>query len=183
MGMSTEIGKISIVEFLTTERGRLIRYVRHLIDDAAERDGEDIVQDVALNLFSRADVLMPIETLSAYVYQSLRNRVIDYLRRRRDVVSLDESIDEDGGSSLIQELSETMSDGEKEVTRAELRKSIVSAIDQLPGEQKAVVIETELNGRSFRDLSREWGIPIGTLLARKSRALAKIRESLREFKP
>jgi RNA polymerase sigma factor (sigma-70 family) len=183
MGMSTEIGKISIVEFLTTERGRLIRYVRHLIDDAAERDGEDIVQDVALNLFSRADVLMPIETLSAYVYQSLRNRVIDYLRRRRDVVSLDESIDENGESSLIQELSETLSDGEKEVTRDELRKSIVSAIDQLPGEQKAVVIETELNGRSFRDLSREWGIPIGTLLARKSRALAKIRESLREFKP
>jgi len=181
--MSTEMGRISIVEFLTTERGRLIRYVRHLIDDAAERDGEDIVQDVALNLFSRADVLMPIETLSAYVYQSLRNRVIDYLRRRRDVVSLDESIDENGESSLIQQLSDTLSDVEKEVTRAELRKSIVSAIDQLPGEQKAVVIETELNGRSFRELAKEWGIPIGTLLARKSRALAKIRESLREFKP
>ena len=181
--MSAEMGKISIAEFLTTERGRLIRYVRHLIDDAAERDGEDIVQDVALNLFSRADVLMPIETLSAYVYQSLRNRVIDYLRRRRDVVSLDESIDENGESSLVQQLSDTLSDVEKEVTRAELRKSIVSAIEQLPGEQKAVVIETELNGRSFRDLSREWGIPIGTLLARKSRALAKIRESLREFKP
>jgi len=183
MSMSTEMGRISIVEFLTTERGRLIRYVRHLIDDAAERDGEDIVQDVALNLFSRADVLMPIETLSAYVYQSLRNRVIDYLRRRRDVVSLDESIDENGESSLIQQLSDTLSDVEKEVTRAELRKSIVSAIDQLPGEQKAVVIETELNGRSFRELAKEWGIPIGTLLARKSRALAKIRESLREFKP
>ena len=183
MSMSTEMGRISIVEFLTTERGRLIRYVRHLIDDAAERDGEDIVQDVALNLFSRADVLMPIETLSAYVYQSLRNRVIDYLRRRRDVVSLDESIDENGESSLIQQLSDTLSDVEKEVTRAELRKSIVSAIEQLPGEQKAVVIETELNGRSFRELAKEWGIPIGTLLARKSRALAKIRESLREFKP
>jgi RNA polymerase sigma factor (sigma-70 family) len=183
MGMSAEIGKISIAEFLTTERGRLIRYVRHLIDDTAERDGEDIVQDVALNLFSRADVLMPIETLSAYFYQSLRNRVIDYLRRRRDVVSLDESIDENGESSLVQQLSETLSDVEKEVTRAELRKSIVSAIERLSGEQKAVVIETELNGRSFRDLSREWGIPIGTLLARKSRALAKIRESLWEFKP
>ena len=183
MGMSAEMGKISIAEFFTTERNRLIRYVRHLIDDAADRDGEDIVQDVALNLFSRADVLMPIETLSAYVYQSLRNRVIDYLRRRRDVVSLDESIDENGELSLVQQLSDSLSDVEKEVTRAELRKSIVSAIEELPGEQKAVVIETELNGRSFRDLSREWGIPIGTLLARKSRALAKIRESLREFKP
>ena len=49
MSMSAQTDKMSIVEFLTTERGRLIRYVRHLIDDAAERDGEDIVQDVALN--------------------------------------------------------------------------------------------------------------------------------------
>jgi RNA polymerase sigma factor (sigma-70 family) len=183
MGMSAQTGKMFIAEFFTTERDRLIRYVRHLINDAAERDGEDIVQDVALTLFSRADVLMPIETLSAYVYQSLRNRVIDYLRRRRNVVSLDDSIDENGESSLVQQLSETLSDAEKEVSRAELRKSIVSAIESLSGEQKAVVIETELNGRSFRDLSIEWGIPIGTLLARKSRALAKIRESLLEFKP
>jgi RNA polymerase sigma factor (sigma-70 family) len=183
MGMNAEVGKVSIAEFLTTERKRLIRYVRHLIDDAAERDGEDIVQDVALNLFSRADVLMPIETMSAYVYRSLRNRVIDYLRKRRNTVSLDESIDESGELSLTQQLSEALYDVEKEVTRAELRKSIVNAIEHLPGEQKAVVIETELNGRSFRDLSREWGIPIGTLLARKSRALVKIRELLQEFKP
>jgi RNA polymerase sigma factor (sigma-70 family) len=181
--MSVQPPKVSIVEFLTSERSRLIHYVRRLIHDSAERDGEDIVQDVALNLLSRADVLMPIETLSAYVYQSLRHRVIDYLRRRRNVVSLDESIDEDGGSSLVQQLSENLPDVEKEVARAELRKSIVNAIERLPGEQKAVVLETELNGRSFRDLSIEWGIPIGTLLARKSRALAKIRELLLEFKP
>jgi RNA polymerase sigma factor (sigma-70 family) len=183
MGMGAQTGKMSIAEFLTAERDRLIGYVRHLIDDAAERDGEDIVQDVALNLFSRADVLMPIETLSAYVYQSLRNRVIDYLRQRKNVISLDESIDENGESSLLQRLSDSLSDAEKEVSRAELRKLIVNAIEHLPSEQKAVVIETEFNGQSFRDLSRDWGIPIGTLLARKSRALAKIRESLREFKP
>jgi RNA polymerase sigma factor (sigma-70 family) len=181
--MSKQNGKISISEFLTTERKRLVRYVRHRIDDTAERDGEDIVQDVALNLFNRADVLMPIETLSAYIYQSLRNRVTDYLRQRKNAISLDASVDEYGESSLIQQLSETISDVEIEVTRAELRRSIVSAIECLPGEQKAVVIETEFNGRSFRDLSREWGIPMGTLLARKSRAMAKIRESLWEFKP
>jgi RNA polymerase sigma-70 factor (ECF subfamily) len=75
MGMSGQTGKMSIAEFLTSKRKKLISFVHHLIDDAAERDGEDIVQDVALKLLSRADVLMPIETLSAYVYQFLRNRV------------------------------------------------------------------------------------------------------------
>ena len=126
---------------------------------------------------------MPIEALSAYVYQSLRNRVTDYLRRRRNVVSLDEPIDDQDGTSLVDQVSSSLADVEEEVARSELRKSIFEAIDRLPDEQKAVVIETELNGRSFRDLSEEWEIPVGTLLARKSRAIAKVRESLQDLRP
>lgn len=181
--MSQHIGKMAIAQFLSAEHERLTGYVRRLIDDTAERDGEDIVQDVALSLFNRADVLMPIEALSAYVYQSLRNRVIDYLRRRRNVVSLDEPVGEEDGPSFVDQISDTFADVEKEVTRSELRANVFEAIESLPDEQKAVIIETELNGRSFRELSEEWEIPIGTLLARKSRALAKMRASLRDLRP
>ena len=113
--MSQHIGKMAIAQFLSAEHERLTGYVRRLIDDTAERDGEDIVQDVALSLFNRADVLMPIEALSAYVYQSLRNRVIDYLRRRRNIVSLDEPIDEEDGPSFVDQISDTFADVEKEV--------------------------------------------------------------------
>jgi RNA polymerase sigma factor (sigma-70 family) len=173
----------TVGDFFSAERNRLVSYVRRLIDDTAERDGEDIVQDVALSLFDRADVLMPIEAVSAYVYQSLRHRVIDHLRRRRDIVSLDQPLDDEGGSSLLDQLSGALPDVEEEATRFELRRKIYEAIEGLPDQQKAIVIETELNGRSFRDLSGEWGIPVGTLLARKSRALARVRESLQEFKP
>jgi RNA polymerase sigma factor (sigma-70 family) len=180
--MSPEIRKAAMAQFLATEHKRLIGYVRRLIDDAADRDGEDIVQDVALSLFNRMDVLVPIETLSAYVYHSLRNRVTDYLRRRRPMISLDEPIGVDYDLSLIHHIVDDLTDVEEEVTRGELRRNIVAAIDRLPDEQKAVVIETELNGRSFRELSGEWNVPLGTLLARKSRAIAKVRESLRDFR-
>jgi RNA polymerase sigma factor (sigma-70 family) len=181
--MSELSAKISIAQFLTSERDRLVGYVRHLIDDAGDRDGEDIVQDVALNLYCRADVLMPIETISSYVYQSLRNKVTDYLRRRKNMVFLDEPADNDTELSLICALSDNIANVEKEVTRSELREKIFSAIDSLSNIEKAIVIETELNGRSYRELSEEWGIPLGTLLARKSRALVKMRELLQEFKP
>ena len=80
-------------------------------------------------------------------------------------------------------LQEEDLDFEKEVTRAELRETIFEAIDGLPDDQKAIVVETEMNGRTFRELSDEWGIPLGTLLARKSRAIAKVRDALKEFKP
>lgn len=181
--MSPDARKTALAQFLAAEHKRMTGYVRRFIDDAADRDGEDIVQDVALSLFDRADVLMPIEAVSAYVYRSLRNRVIDYIRRRRPTISLDDPGEGEGYHSLVNQIVDKLADVEEEASRRELRSGLVAAIDSLPDEQKAIVIETELNGRSFRELSDEWGIPVGTLLARKSRAVTKIRELLHSFKP
>jgi len=156
----------SINEFFRTEYSRLVRFVRRLIDDAADRDAEDIVQDVMLGLFDKADVTAPIENLSAYIFSSLRNRVTDMFRRKRDVASL---------ATLVHESVEDATDV---LEKKELREFMVKAIENLSDEQRAVVIATEFEDRSFRDLSEEWEIPIGTLLARKSRALKKIKREL-----
>jgi len=44
-----------IAAFIKAERSALVGYVRALIGDAADRDGEDIVQDVMTGLLDRAD--------------------------------------------------------------------------------------------------------------------------------
>jgi len=155
-----------INEFFRTEYSRLVRFVRRLIDDAADRDAEDIVQDVMLGLFDKADITVPIENLSAYIYRALRNRVTDMFRRKRDVESLAE---------LVHESVEDASDA---LEQKEVRELVIRAIENLSDEQRAVVIATEFEDRSFRELSEEWKIPIGTLLARKSRALQKIKSEL-----
>lgn len=153
-------------EFFQKEYFRLVRYVRRLIDDAADRDAEDIVQDVMLSIFDKADVTIPIENLAAYVYRSLRNKVIDVFRKKKDVVLLSDVI------------GESKYDTEREVERKELMDHVFRAIDSLPPGQRGILIATEFEGRSFRELSEEWEVPIGTLLARKSRALQHIREKL-----
>jgi RNA polymerase sigma factor (sigma-70 family) len=181
--MSSTPLKASIAQFFIDERDRLVRYARRLIDDNAERDGEDIVHDVVLSLLGRAELLEPIESLSAYVYESLRHRVIDHLRNRRFSVPFDESDNEGDALSFEYALFEDRADLEREATLAELRRSIVEAIEALPEDQQRIIVETEMKGRTFRELSEEWAVPVGTLLARKSRAIAKVRESLREFKP
>ena len=86
-----------IAHFIMNERERLVRYIHRYIDDTAEWSGEDIVQDVMLNIFDMSDFTVPIENLTAYVYQSIRNRIIDYLRKRRGHISLDaENLNYDG---------------------------------------------------------------------------------------
>lgn len=169
------------VAFVAKEREKLIAYVRRRINDAADRDGEDIVQDVILNLFNQADVSEPIEHLAAYIYQSLRHRVTDYLRKRRQILSLDADFWDTDELHLSTLLSGTEYDPNNEEFRLDIRRRLFAALEGLEDEQRAVVIATELEGRTIRSLSESWHVPMGTLLARKSRALRRIRKALADI--
>jgi RNA polymerase sigma factor (sigma-70 family) len=173
--MSTKTRR-SIAEFFRDEHRHLVRFVRQLIDDTAAQDGEDIVQDVALNLFRKADVMAPIEDLAAYVNRALRNKVIDEFRaRREDVVALDTRVADDSRLTLADVLHDARENVLHAMEHHELKQRLFSAIEALPLAQKAVIIETEFEGRSFRELAETWNVPVGTLLARKSRGIQAIR--------
>lgn len=166
--------------FFKEEYRAMLAYVRGHIHDAAERDGEDIVQDVMLRLFEAPDPGLPIENLAAYVYRALRNRVIDLLRARRRgrERSIEEPVHADEDISLRDMLEDARIDVPRDMEREELRRDLFDAIEELPDEQREVLVLTEFEGWSFRELSEATGTPIGTLLARKSRALGKIRKRL-----
>lgn len=170
-------------EFFSRERKRLVAYVRTLIDDASDRDGEDILQDVALGIFDKGDIAAPIENLSAYVYQALRNRVVDYFRRRRKTVSIDEELPDYQGFMLADVLSDLRNDASEALTREEIGRDLTCVIAMLEEKYWSVFVATEIEGYTFQELSEEWMLPIGTLLSRKSRAMKKIRESLCEIDP
>lgn len=155
-----------VSEFFRTERKKLVNYVRGRIDDAADRDAEDIVQDVMLNLFDKADISIPIENLAAYIYQSLRNRITDLFRKRKKVYSLKKVVQDTGY------------DPGKIVENRDLQEKVLDAIHSLNKEERDILLATEFDDKTFRELSEQWGVPLGTLLARKSRALKKTRKQL-----
>ncbi|HEY9594073.1 MAG TPA: sigma-70 family RNA polymerase sigma factor [Spirochaetia bacterium] len=164
--MSAETQKKRIAGFFASEWSRLVGYVRAWIDDAADRDAEDMVQDLVESMFERADDAQPVEDLSAYIYRSLRNRIVDAYRRKRRTEELPEDLAD--MAPLVEE----------ELEADEERDALLAAIDELPAAQREVLVATELEGRSFKELAAEWNVPIGTLLARKHRAVNALRETL-----
>lgn len=183
MSLMSQKQQASWTDFFSRERKRLVGYVRSLIDDAADREGEDIVQDVALSLFDGADVAAPIENFSAYVYQALRNRVVDKLRSRREHDSLDAPLPGDTGLVLTDILSDLKYNAATDAERKEIGRDIEAAVEELDDSSREIFLATELNGLTFRELSEDWDIPIGTLLARKSRAMKKLRDALCAMDP
>lgn len=160
----------------------MLAYVRGLVRDTAERDGEDIVQDVMLRLLDAPDPARHIEDLAAYVYRALRNRVIDVLRGSRSERSLDAPALKGEENTLLDTLEDARINPARDLDRADLRQALFDAIDGLPDEQREALVLTEFEGWSFRELSEATGTPVGTLLARKSRALARIRRSMEEYR-
>ena len=170
-----------IAHFIMNERERMVRYIHRYIDDTDEWSGEDIVQDVMLNIFNRADFTIPIENLTAYVYQSIRNRIIDYLRKRKDHISLDaENLNYDG-LSLADILPDPRYKKDNVDLRIEIRQRFFQALEKLNDKERDLVISTELENRSFKEMAEVLGVPVGTLLARKSRAMKKIRKELSDL--
>jgi RNA polymerase sigma factor (sigma-70 family) len=171
-----------IADFFKKEKDRLVNYVRRRAQDTAQRDGEDVVQDVMLNLFDSTDVTAPIENLAAYVYRSLYNRVVDILRKPRRTLSLDAEIDHETDRSFRDVLLDIRYDAFSEMQKKELRARIFEAVDLLNPALRAVFIATEFEGRTFRELSEIWEEPIGTLLSRKRRAVQKVKSALKDLK-
>ena len=60
-----------------------------------------------------------------------------------------------------------------------LLAALQGALDALPHSQRSVFLAHEIEGRSFRQIAAETGVPLNTLLARKRYAVLFLRERLR----
>ena len=173
--------RVKLAVFFSGEYRRMTSFVRRIIDDTADYDGEDIVQDVITGIFEAADITRPIENMAAYVYRSLRNRVIDIIRGRKTTLSLN-AVNPDTGTALGDLLEDIRYDTEGEFFIQALREELFASIEKLPEDQKAIVIMTEFEGMSYRSISEKTGVPVGTLLSRKSRALDSIRAEMNKYR-
>ena len=176
--MADSSEKLRLAEFFRTEYHRLVGFVRRRVDEIAAQDAEDVVHDVAVQIFDRADITVPIENLSAYVYRALQNRIVDYFRKRRSGIVKREYAPEMELPSLKQVVESSGYDSAPEVRQMEIAHDLYSLLDGLGDEERNLIIATDIEGHTFGHLSRIWNIPVNTLLSRKSRALNKIQQQV-----
>ena len=161
--------KSGIGEVFAGSFDKFKNYLRAAFSDLSEYDAEDIVQQTALSMLGREDDA-DIEYLAAYIYSALRNAARNLFRKRGREVLVDE-IDE----------SSDASSAEDEALRNERYGRVEDALNLLDEKSRFIFTETELKGRTYREISEQTGEPVGTLLSRKSRAAKKLALLLSEY--
>lgn len=172
--MSETENKAKLNDFFSQEYDRLKSFVYSKIDDGAEKDAEDIIQDVALKLFSRADSTSPINNVAGLVYRAIRNKIIDALRtRKQNNVPL-----HDQNESRLLGFMELFYDDSEDEFSEKMRDELIQAIKQLKPHYQHIIIAIDFEGYSYRELAEESDIPEGTLMSRRHRALSLLKTKL-----
>jgi len=172
--MEKELQKKSLDKFFRQEYQKLVSFVRKNIEDRFfEASPEDIVQDVVLGLISKLELDTQIVNLTAYIYQSVKNKIIDIRKKKQRNVSLENFTDRKNGNYLLNTIRDETLDEEKDYSDIE-PELLQQAISQLRPDEQAVIIATGFEQRTYEELSEEWDVPVGTLLSRKHRALSKL---------
>jgi RNA polymerase sigma factor (sigma-70 family) len=167
-----------LAEFIQTEYRRLLGFVRRRLDEIEGQDAEDFVHDVVVQLFDRTDMVAPIEHLSAYVYRSLQNRIVDYFRKRKNTPARSVMEPEQELQSLSEVVEESGYDSAPEIRRMEIAHDLYRLMGELSDPERRLIVESDIHGQTIEHLSKTWGVPVNTLLSRKSRALKKIRQQI-----
>jgi RNA polymerase sigma factor (sigma-70 family) len=176
--MEKEIQKRTLDTFFRKEYQRLVNFVRKNLEDRFfESSPEDIVQDVMLGMIDKLELDVQIGNLTAYLYRSVRNRIIDARRKKQMNVSIENFADKQNGNYLLNRMKDETVDEENEYSDIG-PEMLKDAISQLRPDEQAVILATEFEERTYEELSEEWDVPVGTLLSRKHRALSKIQTIL-----
>ncbi len=159
--------------FFGREYHALKTYVNSRIKDTANRTAEDIIQDVALKLFSGADRYAPINNVAGFVYRSIKNRIIDVMRTSKPTTT--DSIDAD--NSLLN-LTEVLHQANDDSTSEKMISILKEAINQLKPAYRDIIIAVDFEGYTYKEISKETGVPEGTLMSRRHRAIGMLYKKL-----
>jgi RNA polymerase sigma factor (sigma-70 family) len=170
-----------ISEVVSRQGARLRNFIRRRVPNDA--DAEDLLQEVFYELVEANRLLMPIEYVTGWLFQVARNRITDLFRKKKPENFSDATVaDENGELQSIEDLLPSSDAGpEAAYLRNEMLEELELALAELPEEQRSVFIAHEVQGRSFKDLSREGGVSINTLLSRKRYAVLHLRERLQSI--
>jgi RNA polymerase sigma-70 factor (ECF subfamily) len=160
---------------------RLYRVARAIVRNDSE--AEDVLQDAYMHAFTRLSSFQGKASLATWLTRITLNKACGSLRRRRPAVELKvlDSITDQGVSRIVLlPTARAEANPEAAAARAEVRRVLERAIDELPEAFRLVFILRDVEGMSIEETASALGIRPETVKTRLHRARRRLREALGE---
>lgn len=157
-------------EFFDSYYGALCNHCSRIVPEHSAV--EDIVQEVFIKVWDGNVVFENENALSAYLYRSVTNNALKYLRdthveeeRLQQWCEAEQDMSEDEFSSVVQE---------------EVLRKLRELIDQLPADRRKILLMS-MEGMKGEEIAEQLGVSINTVKQQKYRAYKFIKEQLGDY--
>lgn len=159
---------------------QVYRQVFKLIGNEAET--EEVVQDVFLAVYEKIKSFRGDSAFSTWLYRLAMNVAITKLRRRKrsKEVFIEDYLPrfQEDGHHLVRPVFNWGDEVDFRLEKEELQRLILEALNELPPVDKAVIVQSDLEGLSNRDIGDALGLSIPAVKARLHRARLFLRGRL-----
>jgi RNA polymerase sigma-70 factor, ECF subfamily len=140
-------------------------------------DAMEVSQETFFRAYRKISSFQGQSSFYTWLYRIAVNISIDYQRRqKRSPLEFRESMDE-----VFEQQKEVAKDPFSDVHDRQLRDKLVSAINDLTPEHKAVIVLRTLEGLSYKDIGEILGCSEGTVMSRLHYARKKLQDKLSAF--
>lgn len=123
---------------------------------------EDIVSNTFAKIWQKINSGFEIDNFTTYIYQAVRNESLSYLRKKKEMVGLENIPEVD----------------EEAIDTSERDAKIWKAIDELPEKCRRVFLLSKRDGLSNEEIAEEMGISLKTVKNQMTKAFSRLREAL-----
>jgi len=139
---------------------------------APAHQAEEIVQDVMLTIWRKADSFDPHRAqVSAWVFQIARNRHIDIIRKENRPMPEE-----------LKQPPEDEPDANQILALEQESRHLKQALANLNDEQRLIIEKAYVGELSHQEISTQTGIPLGTIKSRIRLGLERLRHELKDLK-
>lgn len=144
-----------------------------------ENEVEDIAQEVFVKIYRNLKNFKEESSLYTWIYRITINVCIDELKKKKNVVYIDEKIETADGEMEMQ-LEDTAKGPEHLAEDEELKRKITNCIRKLPIDQRTMIILRDIKGFTYMEIAEMTKINLGTVKSKINRARTALKQILEE---
>jgi RNA polymerase sigma factor (sigma-70 family) len=166
----------NIIQTIKDYGRQLFGFIRSRVN--SNEDAEDVLQDVWYQL-SAQPAIEEIESMTGWLYRVARNKISDKFRKKK--AELPGDLSDDDPSYLAEIFLAGAEDPETRNLQQLFWEELISALNELPANQREVFILNELEDMTLQEIADLHSEKLKTIISGKRYAVQHLRDRLEEL--